>query len=484
MNITHSFVSAKADSSDATLINPSNWNAGHTIVDTSKIRSAWDYVFTQTPGGSLTAGITNTVTLAPVPVGINGTNTNHYLYISGGTGTAEAVLITGGTAVSGAASGTITFVPANAHSGAWTVAGASGGVQECIYDCWENAYACVTKGSCFNIDNTARTDVSVYAPIYFPPGWGSHYEFAGINFTLLLDASVYTHAFWIDSMDFCYISFYHCQAYWPGQNTGACIFLMKPVNPNGEISTAITSSTFRFGTVVPAQVNGIAGSLGIGIRISALAPASVIAGNTISIGEINGGAYGIYIDEPTATYGFNDNRILDFYIHTQATAGIQIGTTDALTYGNIFIGNFTDQSGVALKSYGKRDLFIINLSGGSGDGIIFESTSISNHVISSYIAIGGTDWTNTGVGNKFDRSGSVVGASPTVTASPYTYQNLSGRTQSVLVSGSLTAISVSVDGSAWIDTTTPPTNTFLTLVPDMYLKLTYAGAAPVFLTYA
>jgi len=93
-----------------------------------------DYDFPAlSPGGSLTSGITNTVTLIPVPLGVNGTDTNHYLYISGGTGTAEPVLITGGTAVSGAASGTVTFTPANNHSGAWTVRSATAGIQEAIY---------------------------------------------------------------------------------------------------------------------------------------------------------------------------------------------------------------------------------------------------------------------------------------------------------------------------------------------------------------
>lgn len=83
----------------------------------------------QTPGGTLNPG-TNLITLSPVPRGVNGADTNHYLYISGGTGTAEAVPITGGTAVSGAASGTVFVTCANAHSGAWTVRSATAGAQE------------------------------------------------------------------------------------------------------------------------------------------------------------------------------------------------------------------------------------------------------------------------------------------------------------------------------------------------------------------
>jgi hypothetical protein len=85
----------------------------------------------QTPGGSLVAG-NNSILLSPVPKGVNGSDQFHYLYISGGTGAAEAVLITGGTAVSGAASGSMIVNCANTHTGAWTIQSASAGIQEAI----------------------------------------------------------------------------------------------------------------------------------------------------------------------------------------------------------------------------------------------------------------------------------------------------------------------------------------------------------------
>jgi len=91
------------------------------------------YVFpAQAPGGSLIAGA-NVITLTPVPKGVNGTNVGHYLYISGGTGASEAALITGGTAVENAASGTVIVTCVNAHSGAWTIASATSGIQEAVY---------------------------------------------------------------------------------------------------------------------------------------------------------------------------------------------------------------------------------------------------------------------------------------------------------------------------------------------------------------
>ena len=90
------------------------------------------YMFaSQSPGGNLVVGL-NVITLTPVPQGVNGTNAGHPLYISGGTGAAESVAIGGGTAVSGAASGTVIVTCVNAHSGAWTIGTATGGIQEAI----------------------------------------------------------------------------------------------------------------------------------------------------------------------------------------------------------------------------------------------------------------------------------------------------------------------------------------------------------------
>lgn len=92
------------------------------------------YNFTsQTPGGSITASTPATVTLTPCPLGVNGSNSSHYLYISAGSGTAESVLITGGTCTSGGDSGTITFTPSNDHSGAWTIKSATAGGQEAAF---------------------------------------------------------------------------------------------------------------------------------------------------------------------------------------------------------------------------------------------------------------------------------------------------------------------------------------------------------------
>ena len=92
--------------------------------------TAYDFA-AQTPGGALGVG-TNSITLSPVPAGVNGSDQNHGLYISGGTGAPEVVPITGGSAVAGAASGSIFVTCANAHSGAWTIKSGSAGIIEAM----------------------------------------------------------------------------------------------------------------------------------------------------------------------------------------------------------------------------------------------------------------------------------------------------------------------------------------------------------------
>lgn len=80
-------------------------------------------------GGVLGVG-NNVLTLTPVPLGVNGSDLNHPLYVSGGTGTAEGCTINGGGGTSGQSSGQIIINCTNTHSGAWTIQSATSGIVE------------------------------------------------------------------------------------------------------------------------------------------------------------------------------------------------------------------------------------------------------------------------------------------------------------------------------------------------------------------
>lgn len=151
---------------------------------------AAEYQFTQTPNVSLTGGVQATVSMAPCPLGVNGSDTAHYYYISGGTGTAEAVLGTAGSCISGATSGTLIFTPANSHTGLWTITANWGGVQEALNV--GGANATVDCGS---------ASFSIYAPLSIqsdnvtlkghckasgsPPNGSSHILIAGVSNTTI-----------------------------------------------------------------------------------------------------------------------------------------------------------------------------------------------------------------------------------------------------------------------------------------------------------
>jgi hypothetical protein len=111
-------------------IQPNTGNNTTLQFSTAPSANSADYNYpAQTPGGSISIG-SNTITLTPCPLGVNGTDTQHYYYLSAGTGTAESALSTGGTCTSGAATGTITLTAANTHTGAWTIQSMSAGIKE------------------------------------------------------------------------------------------------------------------------------------------------------------------------------------------------------------------------------------------------------------------------------------------------------------------------------------------------------------------
>lgn len=111
-------------------------SANWLTIANSPVSDSRTYNFTpQVQSTNLSGGVQATLPLHPCPLGVNGTDTNHYYYLSGGAGTAEAVIGTGGSCISGAVSGTLVFTPANSHSGAYSISSASAGITEALNAC-------------------------------------------------------------------------------------------------------------------------------------------------------------------------------------------------------------------------------------------------------------------------------------------------------------------------------------------------------------
>lgn len=163
--IKHTFQSALPDSSNPALVNPSNWNATHTIEETGALIGngstvtgvaatlrgqilrrvlntaavgyeffsdspvvSTNYAFTVAgSGAALTGPGAVTFTPAFMPYGLSAASVGtHYLRISDGAAS-ETVLVTGWTAT------TISFSYVNSHTSSWQLQTATAGLQEAIY---------------------------------------------------------------------------------------------------------------------------------------------------------------------------------------------------------------------------------------------------------------------------------------------------------------------------------------------------------------
>jgi hypothetical protein len=95
------------------------------------IKYATDFTWTLTNSADLSTPGPKTISLTSCAPGVTGTEPKYYVYVAG-TGTAEAALVTGGTCAGNSQPGTLQFTTVNPHSAGYTVASASGGLQEAI----------------------------------------------------------------------------------------------------------------------------------------------------------------------------------------------------------------------------------------------------------------------------------------------------------------------------------------------------------------
>lgn len=105
--------------------------AGGVSAGMQAVKYAIDFNWSFAATADLSSAGAKTVNVASCPAGVTGTEPQYYIYISG-TGTAEAVLVTGGTCAGNGQAGTLQFSTINAHPTGYTLASASGGLQEAL----------------------------------------------------------------------------------------------------------------------------------------------------------------------------------------------------------------------------------------------------------------------------------------------------------------------------------------------------------------
>lgn len=345
------------------------------------------------------------------------------------------------------------------------------------------------------IDPVSR--ITCTTPIAFPTGYGNCYHFFGVDlyYNVAGGANPALDFITIDSSDFTEIDFHQSEVIYPG-DAAAVRFL--PTANNGEGLAGFSSSSFRFGVI--AVVNPITfapeSTHGMGIRFSSPALGlglpygdGLIVNCAFSVGEINGGLVQMQVDNPGVGNIFASNVISSPSIHS-GTTGVKIGTSAGAAnkiYGNRWALNLTAFT-TNLEHWGNgggggSDLFDLSIAGGT-NGIILQSSSDG-----AQFRLGvnrtATPLTDNSTTHKYiyqlATTPSIGGS--TAGASPYVFQNTTGRIMTLLVSGTITTVELSTDGSSYTDVTQALTNAFYMLVPAMFARITYPAAAPALIRY-
>ena len=313
-------------------------------------------------GMSLIAG-NNSLTLTPVPNGINGSDSVHFLYVSGGTGTAEACLITGGSGQSGQASGQIILNCPNTHSGAWTLESTAGGIPEALQ-------ASKTGG--------------VGGAVIIPPGTVNVRSFITIpSNTTLIGSGRGSTILFVPTNSFVNVIGWRGYGFNPSGNV-----LTGPV---GGANMTIKSLTISFG----AQATPPNGSYGIefvnatGVLVEdteVLNGPVLVAGNTFLPYGFNGTTSnsilrGNYVNNRVCTVsgegaggfmvGGSGNRIVENYVGNGCNGPFVGGGNDLVFANNTFelLGSTQAAGSQAFSSdNGSRNLFVGNRCTGNGTG--------------------------------------------------------------------------------------------------------------------
>jgi hypothetical protein len=325
-------------------------------------------------GGVISAG-NNALIFTPVPLGVNGTDSNHYLYIRGGAETAEACLITGGTGTAGQASGQILLNCSHKHSGAWLVQSATGGITECIAGLGASGGTCLVPRGIYPIHATITANVPHLT--IAGTGWGA---------VLLRQSDLGTKSIVSQAAD---------------------DFVLRDITvDDNNLSPAggpATVAIVDYGTIDHVRFNAAGAEIEGGITLS-IGAAHVKVLNSEFIGPndgTNGAFFAMWFDSEdsndiliagnsvhdyrgNATWGSGENiRIIGndiYHNHCQHPAGGgQVGLKDETWDLHIVVANNTIHNGCATASSGieadaRNELIVDNvIYGHAGQGIVLQT---------------------------------------------------------------------------------------------------------------
>lgn len=438
MPITHNFVSAKSDSADLTIIQPSYWNDDHSIDFLGTVRLTHNNA--------------------------NGTDNSWY---------------------------------ANAPDGSSIdiTASATDGFQEVItYAALHGYNIDVIGGTAINGTSSV---ISCTVPIVVPPMQNCFFRVWGctIDFTAAIGSSP---AVTFNSLMMMNISWGATQVVNDG--SGPTIFFSPTSNLPVDVRTVITASHIYIHSIV--NIHSPAADVANVPLVKFDISAYPINENEFIFNELNAGGCAITVtNSPTGTTAvFRGNYIRCMAVHDQTGTTlpiIQLGQTamvdptDFTCLENIW--DLSIQNSVATKKAIK--LFascetircnVIQLISNIGVAVYFESTADLNQIIAGRLqgaagAAGLTTFSVDGTQNqnivlcRHPKGNSAI----TLTGSPFVYHNVDFTPNWITINaGTVTDVQISADGITY-SSTQSTSNIFIHLDAGMYLKIVYSSAPTV-----
>lgn len=254
------------------------------------------------------------------------------------------------------------------------------GLQEAYNFARTNHYDLKVIGQGYVFGQTGQSGmIHCTSTLTMGPMWGNRVRFEQV--TLVLDPTTPANSGWtIDTMDFSSIEF-DGQILYTGTGVGVQGI---PTTDNGETFIGMTTSRIALQTCVCiVSFANFAVDTTKGTCFSITPSTHAVVNNTIIVGETNGGLFGFRVDTPGVAGQFCYNEIHLPGCHTQATTCLQVGSGNTLSSaairGNQWFANLSPNVNGAII-YGNNDIYSINISGGSGSGITFQTTASQNRV--------------------------------------------------------------------------------------------------------
>jgi hypothetical protein len=305
---------------------------------------------------------------------------------------------------------------------------------------------------------------------------GGHWQFSsalGANAGLLIDSSM--------------MSEFDLQGEIIYAGSGDAVSFKPTTNVPIDAIKAIIDSKFKINTIVNTATGA-----GSNANVAFDAAAGTITNCVFEFLELNGeGAgggggitdYGLYVMTPGVGFGVTDNMIRAAHIHHHDVAGVQIGPSSTratqIARNRFDVTIDPNATKIGMDVYGVKNYGNVNVGTGvgtPGTAIRFQSSANLNVFTSTELA-GTATITNSSTtkANRVEWMTTRARATIVPGASPYAYQNTSGRIEHVNVSsGTVSAIDYSIDGTNYH--ATGFTAGVIILMPGDYLKVTYSVA--------